>query len=85
MTFTRSALSRIRSLAHERVIPCTGTPSTVLDPERTIRRISLAECIATAMEQGVVGNQSLLNQTINPDFVLPDQPLQKNGPRYLRA
>jgi outer membrane protein TolC len=32
-------------------------PTTVNDPERKIRFISLAECIATALEQGNTGNQ----------------------------
>src|SRR5437016_6921435 len=32
-------------------------PSTVLDPERKIRYLSLAEAIAIALEQGRVGDQ----------------------------
>src|SRR5439155_18471475 len=32
-----------------------GTPSTVLDPDRTIRYISLAEAISIALEQGTRG------------------------------
>src|SRR5438309_320963 len=33
------------------------SPSTVLDPERKIRYLSLAEVIAIALEQGRVGDQ----------------------------
>ncbi len=36
------------------------TPSTVDDPNRKIRYITLAECIATALEQGNTGSQSAL-------------------------
>jgi outer membrane protein TolC len=38
-------------------------PSTVYSPERPPRYISLAECIAIALEQGTVGNQNL---NLNP-------------------
>ncbi|MFO0808402.1 MAG: TolC family protein [Gemmataceae bacterium] len=35
-------------------------PSTVDDPDRKIRYVALAECIATALEQGNTGSQSAL-------------------------
>ncbi len=39
---------------------CAGDPTTVLDPERKPRCISLAECIAIALESGTVGNTNIL-------------------------
>lgn len=40
------------------------TPSTVLDPDRKIRYLSLAEAIAIALEQGRVGDQDPLGTTL---------------------
>jgi outer membrane protein TolC len=40
------------------------TPSTVLDPERKIRYLSLAEAIAIALEQGRVGDQDPSGTTL---------------------
>jgi outer membrane protein TolC len=39
-------------------------PSTVLDPDRKIRYLSLAEVIATALEQGRIGDQDPLETTL---------------------
>lgn len=41
------------------LIEPTGAPATVLDPERKIRNISLAECIAMALENGQFGTSNL--------------------------
>src|SRR5262245_61536173 len=41
------------------------TPATVLTPDRPIKYLSLCEAIALAMEQGNIGNTSLL---FNPGF-----------------
>src|SRR5581483_1015298 len=39
------------------MISITPDPTTILDPDRPIRYLSLAEAIAVALEQGSVGNQ----------------------------
>ena len=43
------------------VVPMGSTPSTVLDPTRPPRYLTLKEAIAVAMEQGNVGSQSQTN------------------------
>jgi outer membrane protein TolC len=40
----------------EPVLLKSGAPATVLDPDRPLRYLSLAEAIATALEKGSVGN-----------------------------
>jgi outer membrane protein TolC len=42
-------------------IPPVNTPTTILDPEREIRYLSLSEAIALAMEQGREGNFGISN------------------------
>lgn len=48
-------------LSTQPTIPPVKTPTTILDPEREIRHISLAESIALAMEQGREGNFNVPN------------------------
>src|SRR5207253_9770122 len=49
-----------------------GAPPTVLNPERKLRYISLAECIAIALEQGTVGNQTGPLANITGNFIAVD-------------
>jgi outer membrane protein TolC len=49
------------------VVERAKTPTTVLDPDRPIRYITLPECIAIALEQGRVGSQSPLFPGIEND------------------
>jgi outer membrane protein TolC len=52
------------------LIPPTGTPSTVIDPERKVRYISLAECISISLEQGTVGSSNGIG--VQGNVVAPD-------------
>jgi outer membrane protein TolC len=54
-------------------ISSTGPPATVYDPERPIRNICLAEAIAIALEQGTVGNQSVLLSVLGQSSPLTGQ------------
>lgn len=67
---------------HATLVPegrTTGTPTTVDDPDRPIRFMSLAEAIAIALEQGNIGSQSALFPGI-----VNDNLLQFNG-RFVGA
>ena len=48
----------------EPTMPVSPTPSTVLDPDRKPRYLTLAEAIAIALEQGRVGNQDPTGTTL---------------------
>jgi outer membrane protein TolC len=54
----------------EPTIPATLAPPTVHDLDRPIKYLSLAECIATSMEQGTVGQPSLLFPGIGLDNLI---------------
>jgi outer membrane protein TolC len=52
----------IESVSGTNIAPETGhipPPATILDPDRKPRYISLAECIAIALEQGTIGQQNI--------------------------
>jgi outer membrane protein TolC len=53
--------------AAEPTIPPTGAPPTVHDLDRPVKYLSLAESVATALEQGTVGQPSLLFPGIGLD------------------
>jgi outer membrane protein TolC len=62
----------------------SAKPATIYDPDRPIRYISLAEAIAIALEQGTVGNTSVIIQDqfgagINTVQTANDQPVSFNG------
>lgn len=64
---------RLESDPHASIIPDyrpTGAPTTVNDPDRPIRYMSLAEAIAIALEQGNIGSQSALFPGIVNDNLL---------------
>jgi outer membrane protein TolC len=54
----------------EPTIPPTGAPPTVHDLDRPIKYLSLAEAVATALEQGTVGQPSLLFPGIGLDNLI---------------
>src|SRR4051794_4225827 len=69
-------------IAAKPVTQVTGPPPTVLNPEREIRYLSLAEAICIGLEQGTVGQQQLnilfLVQP-NQNQVAFEQPVQFTG------
>jgi hypothetical protein len=77
-TVMRTDLELHNDLGAAPLLAPTGPPATVLDPEREIRFISLAEAICIAMEQGTIGNQQLAFQQLTGGeqgiLVQPDQP-----------
>ncbi|HVS39477.1 MAG TPA: TolC family protein [Gemmataceae bacterium] len=56
MTVPLPAHEKNPELGCKPIIPETGAPAVVTDPDRKIRYMSLAECISIALEQGVVGS-----------------------------
>jgi outer membrane protein TolC len=48
-------LAKDSSIGAKPIIPFISRPATVLDPDRNIRYISLAEAVSIALEQGTVG------------------------------
>ena len=54
-------------------------PPSVLDSERTIRYISLAECISIALEQGTIGNPTAPLANATGNFIASDQPVTFSG------
>src|SRR5262245_53832209 len=62
-------------LTQETGIAHAPVPATVNHPERPPRYISLAECIAIALEQGNTGSRPFLNSAanaLNGIFITPD-------------
>jgi outer membrane protein TolC len=51
--------------AHPTITPC-AKPSDINNPERPIRYMSLAECIAIALESGTVGNPASILPSVVP-------------------
>ncbi len=51
----------------------TRAPATVLDPDRPIRYLSLAEAISVALEQGTVGSQSVVAPGVGLDNLVSFQ------------
>jgi len=78
-TLTRSDVEIHSDLGAAPLMAPTGPPSTILDPEREIRFISMAEALCIAMEQGTIGNQQLAFQQLQGGeqgiLVQPDQPV----------
>lgn len=60
VTSTMDGLELHPDLAHTPTLQITKSPPTLNDLDRKVRFISLAECIALALEQGRVGQPSLL-------------------------
>jgi outer membrane protein TolC len=63
----------LESSPHDAILPATSNmpvPMTVNDTNRTPRPIRLAECIATALEQGNIGSQSALFPGIANDTLV---------------
>src|SRR5712692_4027206 len=63
----------------------SARPPSVLDPDRPIRYMSLAEAIAIALEQGTVGNQSTLIQNLFGSGVNYVQTSTDQGVSFLGA
>ncbi|MGH9676739.1 MAG: TolC family protein, partial [Candidatus Acidiferrum sp.] len=58
-TMAASGLSELDpKLSTKSTLDACAAPQTVIDPERPIRYLSLAEAIAIALEQGTTGNQT---------------------------
>lgn len=73
---------------HDAIAPPTvqsigKQPATVLDPSRPARPITLMECIAVALEQGNVGNQSTQQFGFKNEVVATQN--GANGPDAIRA
>ncbi len=70
------------------LLPATGTvaaPTTVLNPEREIRYLSLNEAIALALEQGRIGSQSPVNFGFALDTLVSFQGRTVAGSDHIRV
>ncbi len=79
---TESLQELLEPSTPEAIIPSIRTSpiSTVEDPQRNKRPISLAECLALAMEKGRVGTDSIRVLSLNPAIAAAD--IEQNLSRF---
>src|SRR6185437_2438529 len=64
-------------------VPSTGPPPTLYNLDRKIRFISLAEARAVALEQGKVGQPSLLFPGVGLDNVVTPRQSESSNPAHV--